>query len=229
MSVKRQVLRAEVQEMILDRLTQGTWRPGARLSIDGLARDLEVSPTPVREALVALERSGLIRYQALKGYVVSEPLTSEQIAELIDARVVIETAAMTRAFSHWEALTADLVEAHAAHQALADRIAETDEPPYELIHEYFLADAAFHEAIFRHAGNRFLDSMRETIHAHAHRMRQTWSAGPGQIDSAEAIAEHAAVLARVQERNHDGALQTLREHLEAVGERSGGIQEAAQE
>src|SRR5699024_384705 len=57
MAVRRQVLRAEVEELILQRLLESRWAPGSRLSIDGLARDLEVSPTPVREAMVSLERS----------------------------------------------------------------------------------------------------------------------------------------------------------------------------
>ena len=68
MAVRRQVLRAEVEELILQRLLEARWPPGARLSIDGLARDLEVSPTPVREAMVSLERSGLVEYVALRGF-----------------------------------------------------------------------------------------------------------------------------------------------------------------
>ena len=51
MAVRRQVLRAEVEELILQRLLEARWPPGSRLSIDGLARDLEVSPTPVREEI----------------------------------------------------------------------------------------------------------------------------------------------------------------------------------
>ncbi|PWH07178.1 GntR family transcriptional regulator [Brachybacterium endophyticum] len=220
MTSKRQVLRADVQEGIQNRLVQGNWRPGSRLSIDGLARELEVSPTPVREALVALERSGLIEYQALKGFVVAPPLTPEQIDELIDARGLLEGAAFTRAFAHWDALVEDLRRAHAEHSAIADRIAAADEPDYALIHEYFDADATFHEAFFQHAGNHYLASMREVLNTHGHRMRQTWSEGPEQIDSAEAIGEHAEILARVSEHNHDGALDALRRHLEGVRVRS---------
>lgn len=222
MTGKRQVLRADVQEGIQDRLVQGTWRPGSRLSIDGLARELDVSPTPVREALVALEHSGLIEYQALKGFVVAPPLTPDQIDELIDARVVLEVAALTRSFTAWESLREDLRGSHAAHTVIAERIAEAGDPEYSLVHEYFLADSSFHEAFFRHAGNHYLSSMREVLNTHGHRMRQTWSEGPEQIDAPEAITEHAEILARVEEHNHDGALRALRNHLEGVRERSGG-------
>ncbi|WP_129661764.1 GntR family transcriptional regulator [Rothia uropygialis] len=222
MTSKRQALRADVQEEIQNRLMQGNWRPGSRLSIDGLARDLEVSPTPVREALAALERSELIKYQPLKGFVVAPPLTSEQIDELIDARLVVELAAFTRAFGDWEALLKDLHEAFAAHTSIADRIAAEPKPDYALIHAYFEADNAFHEAFFRHAGNHYLTSMRGVLNAHGHRMRQTWSEGPERIDSAEALTEHAEILARIEEHNHDGGQRALRRHLEGVRRRSGG-------
>src|SRR5699024_10807268 len=89
MAIKRQVLRAEVEELILERLLESRWSPGSRLSIDGLARDLEVSPTPVREAMVSLERSGLVEYVALRGYVVAPMLDVEQMTELLDARKVV--------------------------------------------------------------------------------------------------------------------------------------------
>src|SRR5690625_5952809 len=78
MAIRRQILRDEVAELLLQRLLEARWAPGSRLSIDGLARDLEVSPTPVREAMVSLERSGLVEYVALRGYVVAPMLDVEQ-------------------------------------------------------------------------------------------------------------------------------------------------------
>src|SRR5690625_5318982 len=108
MAIKRQVLRAELEELILERLLESRWSPGSRLSIDGLARDLEVSPTPVREAMVSLERSGLVEYVALRGYVVAPMLDVEQMTELLDARKVVEAAALNRAFENFEALLTDL-------------------------------------------------------------------------------------------------------------------------
>lgn len=224
MTIKRQVLRDEVQSMILARLTEGRWSPGSRLSIDGLARELEVSPTPVREALVGLERSGLIEYRALRGYLVAAPLTAEQIGELIDAREVVEGAALARAFGNGARELCEQLEAcHQAQTAAAQRIAEAGAPDYELISAYFTADAAFHEAFFHRAGNSFLSTMHHTLGSHAHRMRQTWSEGPEQIDSADALAEHGEILRLVREDDQDGALRALHQHLENVRERSGGM------
>ena len=122
MAIKRQVLRAEVEELILERLLESRWSPGSRLSIDGLARDLEVSPTPVREAMVSLERSGLVEYVALRGYVVAPMLDVEQMTELLDARKVVEAAALNRAFENFEALLTDLEAAHARHGEVIGQI-----------------------------------------------------------------------------------------------------------
>src|SRR5690625_7557013 len=88
MAIKRQVLRAEVEELILERLLESRWSPGSRLSIDGLARDLEVSPTPVREAMVSLERSGLVEYVALRGYVFA-PMLYVDRQSVVSGRVLV--------------------------------------------------------------------------------------------------------------------------------------------
>lgn len=223
MAVRRQVLRAEVEELILQRLLEARWPPGARLSIDGMARDLEVSPTPVREAMVSLERSGLVEYVALRGYVVAPMLDPAQMTELLDARRVVEAAALGRAFEDVDALLADLERAHAAHGDVIDRITAAGEVTYELLQEHFHADWSFHQTLFDHAGNRYLCTMVETVRAHTHRMRQTWVGGPPALDVDEAYAEHGKILEKVRRHHHDGALQALEEHLSAVLERSHAV------
>src|SRR5690625_7686072 len=85
MAIKRQVLRAEVEELILQRLLESRWAPGSRLGIDGLPRDLEVSPTPVRAAMVSLERSGLVEHVAMRGYEAARPLDAVHSTETLDA------------------------------------------------------------------------------------------------------------------------------------------------
>ncbi|MGO1201218.1 MAG: GntR family transcriptional regulator [Dermabacteraceae bacterium] len=220
MVVRRQVLRAEVEELILQRLLESRWAPGSRLSIDGLARDLEVSPTPVREAMVSLERSGLVEYVALRGYVVAPPLDAEHMSELLDARKVVETAALGRAFRDQDALLADLEEAHRSHSEVLSRIDESGSEDYTLLNEHFRADWAFHQAFFAHAENRYLRTMVENLSTYTHRMRQTWSGGPETFDGHIAHHEHGMILEKVRQHNHDGALNALRAHLDGVLARS---------
>lgn len=225
MAVRRQVLRAEVEELILERLLESRWTPGSRLSIDGLARDLEVSPTPVREAMVSLERSGLVEYVALRGYVVAPMLNADQMTELLDARKAVEAAALDRAFEHFDALLEDLEVAHREHGDVIERIERAGEVTYELLQEHFHADWSFHQILFDRADNRYLAKMVETLRSHTHRMRQTWAGGPPALDVHEAYTEHGRILEKVRRHHQDGALQALVEHLDAVLERSLAVAE----
>ena len=58
--LRRRVLRDDVHEILLDRLLSGVYQDGQTLAIDSLARELGVSPTPVREALAWMEHTGLV-------------------------------------------------------------------------------------------------------------------------------------------------------------------------
>lgn len=220
MAIRRQILRDEVAELLLQRLLEARWAPGSRLSIDGLARDLEVSPTPVREAMVSLERSGLVEYVALRGYVVAPPLDAAHMRELLDARKVVESAALGRAFSSWEGLAADLEEAHQQHADVLARIPEEGSDDYALLNEHFRADWSFHRVFFVHAGNHYLRTMVENLSTYSHRMRQTWTGGPEAFDGHTAHREHGLILEKVLQRNHDGALEALSAHLDGVLRRS---------
>ncbi|WP_285725720.1 GntR family transcriptional regulator [Psychromicrobium xiongbiense] len=219
---KREVLRGEVQSMIVDRLTAGLWEPGQRLSIEALARDLDVSPTPVREALASIERFGPIEYHANRGYIVAPPLTSEQLGEIIDARQVIESAALSRAFVQWPSFVDELRERHAEHAETVAALRNEQSVDFSLVQKHFAADAEFHGTFFRYAGNRYLDGMRNMLGWDVHRTRQTWAEGPEHVDSEDALREHAKILACVEDRNHDGALRALHDHLESVRQRAGG-------
>ena len=92
-TIERRGLRDHVYERILQLLLSGEAVPGRRLSIDTIARQLEVKQTPVREALVQLERTGLVTREALRGYRVAPPLGLDQLRELFDARIMLETHA----------------------------------------------------------------------------------------------------------------------------------------
>jgi len=208
----RRILRDEVYDYIVDVLLEGGLEPGSSLNIDSLARQLDVSPTPVREALVQLEHTGLVRRVALKGYKVAPPLSEEQMKELFDAREVVEVAAVQRAAGHLEALLPALAEAHEKHRQAAELFQGT-EPAGRTAgyRKYFEADWNFHETILRHCGNRYLHQMAESTSTHTHRMRQ--SASEGSDDTALALAEHEAVLKAFQRGDVPAAAQAMGAHI----------------
>lgn len=218
--LERKVLRDTVYESLVDMLMSGTLAPEAPLSIDGLAGELEVSPTPVREALVHLERTGLVTRAPLRGYRVSPPLSPEQIAQLCDARLIIELGALELAFAQVGPLGAALAKAHAKHEKAAAAVSGmvVDKSTMSAYRDYMDADWGFHNAIFRFTNNAYLMNTADQLPAHLHRLRQSVTRGIN--DSQLAVAEHAAVLAAVQQNDLQQAKQALYTHIANVKDRS---------
>lgn len=210
--------------MLLDRLLDGSLKPGLTLSIDGLARELGVSPTPIREALVNLEHTGLVTRTALRGYRVAPPFNPEQVAQLVDARTIVELGALDQALKRRVELIPVLRRAHELHQQVIADIDATDgsltgSARIASYRRYFDADWGFHLAMIRHAENPFIVQLAESLGAHVHRLRQT--VGVGLTDSHEASSEHGRILDALAGGAPDEAvLQELRDHLEAVRSRS---------
>lgn len=221
--LERRGLRDRVYDLILAMLLEGDVEPGSRLSIDTLAKQLDVSPTPVREAMVQLERTGLVTREALKGYRVAPPLGASQLAELFDARRMLEVEAARLAGPRSAELVPVLRAAHDEHQACADRIVAAmgaGEVPVRETQAYFEADSAFHLAIFRAAGNRYLAAMHADLGALTHRMRQAVLRGPSDVR--EAHAEHEAVLAAFEAGGGAAAMEAMGAHIDGVRARSLG-------
>lgn len=219
--VDRRGLRDRVYDLILDKLMSGETEPGMRLSIDTIARELDVSQTPVREALVQLERTGLVTREALKGYRVAPPLSSNQIRELFDARIVLECGAVELAEGDVDELLPQLIEAQRVHTELADdvRSASAAGPiSVALYQAYFDADWGFHQVILEHSRNRFLVDMSESVGTHLHRMRQSVLHGDNDVN--EAVAEHTAILEAFRSGRPMAAREAMRVHIGNVRARA---------
>src|ERR1700755_1935931 len=89
---RRSVLADEVYEILKSKLMDNIVEPGSRLSIDGLARDLGCSPTPIREALARLESDGLVAKRAHYGYTAALLIDAQSFAELFRMRLLLEPA-----------------------------------------------------------------------------------------------------------------------------------------
>jgi DNA-binding GntR family transcriptional regulator len=220
--VARRALRDGVYDAVLELLLDGTVPPGASVGIDALARQLGVSPTPVREAMVQLEHTGLVTRAALKGYRAAPPLSSRAMAELVDARTVLELAAVRGAVPMTNSAVQELKAAHTDHMLSADNVkqvtAKGESPAWSDMRRYYDADWAFHRVILSHCGNRFLLQMADSLSPQVHRLRQ--SVGHGLTDVDQAVAEHALVLRAVAAGDRQAAEEGMRAHLLAVRARS---------
>ena len=211
--VNRQVLADHVYQELLASLMDGRLQPGASVSIDGTARDLDVSPTPVREALARLEHTGMVRRVALKGYRVAPVFTREDFAELMEARLAIEPVNARLAC---ERLTPEQLAE--LEQAVADLRKAPRGPSFAEYRDYLEADERFHRLIARHSGNQFMVAAYESLGGQIQRFRLF--AGAGITDAECAIAEHQAVLDAFASGEPEKAAAAMAEHVQKVRGRS---------
>lgn len=218
---ERRALRDRVYDRILEMLLMGELESGMRLSPESMAKLFDVSPTPVREAMVQLERTGLVTREALRGYRVAPPLDEAQLAELYEARLMIETTAMRSAAAEAGKVVPALREAHEWHLLAAEAVIKAHgrgDVPLELTHDYFRADTDFHLVPLEHLGNRYIRGMYEDLGALTHRMRQLALRGPDDVH--EAVAEHAAILAAFERGDEEACVSAMRAHIENARDRS---------
>jgi DNA-binding GntR family transcriptional regulator len=208
----RRTLADSVHESIMGLLMDGELEPGSAVNIDALARTLEVSATPVREALARVASTGLLQRTALKGYRVAPPLTREELGLLVDARLAIEPLTTERACQRSDPqLVAQLQRVHAAQVAAPTG---PDSPGYRGYRDYLAADQTFHELLNAGSGNPFLAQSFESLNGHLHRFR--FYLQHVVDDAPQTRAEHAAILQAVVAGDATAAAEQMRAHLRAL-------------
>ncbi len=94
--ITRERLSADVHQELLNRIIRGEIAPGQRLRDSELAEELGVSRTPIREALLRLEREGFIVSQKHLGFTVKR-LQESEIHEVYPLISILECAALDSA------------------------------------------------------------------------------------------------------------------------------------
>ncbi|SIO30444.1 transcriptional regulator, GntR family [Singulisphaera sp. GP187] len=141
--------RVIVQSLLVE-VFQGRLRAGQHLVTQELADRFGVSPTPIREALVALEGIGIVDLLPNRGAVIRR-VTMEEVGEICQVRRVLECEA-TRSACGWIA-PADLRNLAAA---LKDLLAKASAPGPGFLDEAGAVDSRLHDLIASSCRNSFL-------------------------------------------------------------------------
>jgi DNA-binding GntR family transcriptional regulator len=202
----RQVLADSVYEAVKAMVMDHEIQPGARVGIEALARTLEVSPTPVREALARLESDGLVTKRSLAGYRATELLTPQGLEELFEMRLLLEPTAAGLAAVNANDDQLDTIESLV--EEMRDRPGSGGK--YAVYREFAAGDQRFHDTIARAAGRPLLADAVSRLHSHLHIFRL--SSIPGA--TAVTLAEHDRVLRAVLRRSPERAAEAMTEHLQ---------------
>ena len=179
--------------------------PGDRFSETQIATRLGMSRTPVREALVRLQREGLLDVQYKSGWTVRS-LDFELFEHLYDLRIVLESTAVRRIC---EAQLAP--SAHPALCALEKTwvgAAPRDTDPATVAD----LDENFHFVLVQAAGNPEMARVHDSVTDRLRIIRRLDFAQPARVDAT--YEEHAQILRAIMRRRTDQALLLLRTHIE---------------
>lgn len=182
------MLADHVYQELLAALMDGALPAGAAVNINSVARHLDVSPTPVREALARLEATCMVTREALKGYRVAPLFSTEELGRLMEARRVIEPANAELACARSNDELCQQLE-----QAVQDLIQAPRGPSFNEFQAYWQADERFHRLIAERAGNPFLLAAYTALGGHVQRFR--FFGARGVTDAEFAITEHTDILA----------------------------------
>lgn len=196
-------LREVVADEIRDMIRRGELQPGERLLEDRLAEELGVSRNPVREAIRALENTGLVEVTPRRGAHVAK-LDPVRAVELLELRSVLE------------AFAAQLAAQRRTPQQLAD-IRDILEDGRRATASSDVVRAAsahrrFHLAIEQAAGNSYLGPAVEPLRA------QTELVFSLLVDRRGLVgwSEHVDILTAIEAGDAEGAQRATRRHMSSV-------------
>jgi DNA-binding GntR family transcriptional regulator len=191
-------------EGIVEALTSGELAPGDRLVMDRLARDLDISRTPVRDALARLEREGLIHAATPRGYVVP-PVDSREVARIYQAREAVEGFAAREVAGLGRAAAA-VVEEGAADAA---RIGTATSDAA------FRANRRVHRAVVEATGNPILVAMFDDLWGRSLTIRAWQDFYVAHPRPTDVSAEHAGVVAAIRSGSSTAAERAMLDHIRA--------------
>jgi DNA-binding GntR family transcriptional regulator len=189
------------QEIVAGELPAGT-----RLRQVEIARRLGVSTTPVREALAALQREGLVQLHPQRGAVVFLP-SVEDLREHYEIRIALEELAVSKTAERFEPAWAEPLEALLVEMRTG--------PPAE---RYLALNQQFHSELYARSGRERLVEMiaalRDASSAYLNIFRATRDFPVGHLDS-----EHHEILQACVARDPARAAAAVHCHLQRTVDR----------
>jgi DNA-binding GntR family transcriptional regulator len=189
---------ADLHEAILT----GELPPGTPLRLEHLARTLDMSPMPVREAIRQLERLGLAEHVPHRGARVSR-LSTDDLRDTYEARLALETLAIRHAA---ERFTGEL--AAAAELSLTEHVRayKADD-----LRRARTAHAEFHLGLYEASGSTWLPRLIRPLWENSERYRVASLYSRRSLERRR--REHERILEACVAHDPDEAEAALRDHL----------------
>lgn len=195
-----------VREAIRNAIVVGQLAPGALYSVQTLADVFGVSRTPVREALIDLAGQGMVRFERNRGVRILET-SIHDLEEVFTLRLLLEVPAT---YQTAEQITDAAVRDLRRELSAMERAAAADDEPTLMRH-----DRRFHTILLTMSGNRrladYVDHLRDLV------LTRGASTVGRSRSLTDIIAEHRAILERVEAHDGPGSAAAMRAHIVRTG------------
>lgn len=196
----RQTAHEFVRETLRRSILSGELPGGTRLVQAELAEALDVSTTPIREALRDLASEGLVQLDAHRGGVVRE-LNADELLEVYHIRKILEPEAMKLAVSHMtDAVIERAVELH-------ERMRNSEDSA-----EFIAQNREFHLSIYDAIGfPRLVAILQGLLDASAMYVSASIRSRPDL--RLQAVADHGDIIETLRARDPEAAAKAMLEHI----------------
>jgi DNA-binding GntR family transcriptional regulator len=197
------LIRGQIYHRIKQEILSGNISPGSRVLEGRLAKQVNVSRTPVREALHVLEMEGFLESFPRVGYRVRK-ITLEEAVEINEIRAVLEPLAAKKAIENEDQTYIDALE-----QVLLKSEAAAKRGQFNYFLKY---DAQFDEIIVRASGMKALLDIWATLR---YRLRLYRMEAQDSLDTRlRSIKGHWRIFECLKAKDRDGVKRAIAEHLE---------------
>ena len=196
-------IRDQVYQILKEEICSGYYEPGHWLQENELAQRLQVSRSPVREALRQLSRDGLVKDIPNKGVFVRE-FTIQEIQEVFDLRIMMESYAVLHAAP---GLTPE------RKKKLVDLLGQMDRTHAAGERKAYIdTDTRFHYAIIELGGNSFLSKTYNDVYSMIRQFCMDTIIDGERFDNS--MVEHRQIVSHLLAEELEEAEKMNRLHLE---------------
>jgi len=197
---KKGMATQEAYERIKHLIAVNQLVPGQKLIYSDIAKKLNMGVTPVIQALNRLEASGLVRYEANKGYFVGE-ITVSEVRQLYQAREALEVFVIPAVIQNIDSKKLDKIW----------RNFKKNDGVRRSRRELILDDTRFHLAVVRYAHNDVIYKLLEGISEQVYLKYR-----PEYLDDSRikvVLKEHKEILDSLKKGDVDGTIALIRDHI----------------
>jgi len=206
------IVRAPLHDLVTSRLrdliVEGHIKAGERINESELCRSLEVSRTPIREALKVLASEGLVELSRNRGAIVPEP-SREEARDMLLFMSALEAFAVEEAARY--AQDSELAALRSLHDAMIAAFEAADR------HVYFDINQRIHREIVAMSRNRTMQPIHAQLQARMRRLRFLGNDRPENWQVS--VDEHNDLIDALERRDAPAAAAAMRRHLRNAIER----------